>query len=430
MENVNNAGPMSPPPNDENTTDTTEVANEHEPPPPFGSIDGAALLVEVRTFLARFIVAETDDLCLVTLWIAHTFLSHELRTSPRLLIDSIVPGSGKTTLLEHLDRLCLKPLLAAMVSAALIPRLLDVETRSLLLDEVQRTLRPDKPGVEDLMAIINSGYRVGAKKPVLVPRGRSWDVVEMTIFCPLAMAGNSPHLPQDTVDRALRVLLMPDNNGSAEDSDWDSEDGIAQEAKALSDRLARWAESVREHVKEAPGELPKDCTGRFREKWRPLRRVAELAEFHNGEHEWKDEVTAMVARDLEEAEEERRSGLRQQPPGLVLMCDLYEVWPKAPDGGIVAFVATAELIKLLIEHNPSYWGASLNPPHKKLNATRLGRMIRQATKATSSTLDATSVRPGGGGSPRGYYHAQFQRVWQRLQVPESVALRGGLDADA
>src|SRR3546814_15954853 len=82
--------------------------------------------------------------------------------------------------------------------------------RTILIDEVDRSLDPKKPGVEDLIAILNSGYKRGATRPVLVPsKGGEWDVSEMSTFSPVAMAGNAPHPPDDTRSRCIRVLLLP-----------------------------------------------------------------------------------------------------------------------------------------------------------------------------------------------------------------------------
>jgi hypothetical protein len=67
-------------------------------------------LDDVREWLGRFICTVADnDLDLLALWAAHTHLCHETYTTPRLVLDSLVPGSGKTTVLEHLERLCLHP---------------------------------------------------------------------------------------------------------------------------------------------------------------------------------------------------------------------------------------------------------------------------------------------------------------------------------
>ncbi len=258
--------PHQPPVRDEN--EQPEPAPE--PTPEFGSIDGAALLEDLRDWFGRHIVvAAATDLCLLALWVPHTFLCYELYTTPRLLIDSITPGSGKTTLLEHLERLSRNGMLAVSVSsAALIPRILEKESRTVLLDEIHRTLIEGKPEAAGIFAVVNSGYRVGATRPVLVQQGADWVLRELPTFAPLAMAGNSPHLPQDTIDRSIRILLMPDLDGSAEDSDWEALDG---EVKELHHRVSLWADSVRAHVKNAVGDLPAGCVGRMREKWRPLK---------------------------------------------------------------------------------------------------------------------------------------------------------------
>ncbi|MGO9283584.1 MAG: hypothetical protein ACLP75_11475, partial [Mycobacterium sp.] len=211
--------------------------------------DGAELLDKLAEWFARFIcVTDPDDLNLLVLWTVHTHLVVELYTTPRLQIDSVIFGSGKTTVLDHLQRLCKNPVQAATLSSpALIPRLLESAMRTLLLDEVDRSLHPDKPGVGELIGIINSGYRYGATRPVLVPiKGGGWEAKEMSTHAPVAMAGNSPNLPPDTVSRSIRILLMPDLDGTAEDSDWEL---IEEDAERLRAQIAAWAESVRESVK-------------------------------------------------------------------------------------------------------------------------------------------------------------------------------------
>lgn len=380
--------------------------DEREPAPEYGSIDGASLLDEVHAWFGRFVIfANADDQKLLSVWAAHTYLCEELYSTPRLLIDSITYGSGKTTLLEHLERLSYNALLATdMSSAALIPRLLDTGPRTILLDEIQRTLVQGKPDCNAVFAVINSGYRKGAKRPVLVPQGRDWVPKSLPTFAPIAMAGNSPHLPPDTVDRSIRILLMPDVDGLAEDSDWQKLD---TEIKGLQLRLSRWADSVREHVDQVTGDLPTGCTGRLREKWRPLIKVAEAADNTGSGHIWRDAVYAMADNDLADQAAQSDAGLRQQTPNLVLLQDLARVWPlDAP------FVSTADLIELLLEHNRDYWGPGINPgglPRKQLNAVRLGRMIKSATNSVSR-------RPGGGGTPRGYEREQFKQAWRSLGI--------------
>jgi hypothetical protein len=379
-----------------------------KPPPPFGSIDGAVLLDDIRTWFTRFIcVVDSGDYDILSLWAVHTHLARELYTTPRLLITSPIHESGKTTLLEHLQRLCLRPIQAAVISSeALLPRLLEQSLRTVLLDEAHRSLRSDKPGVEDLLSIINTGYRWGATRPVLMSKGNGeWESREMSTFAPVAMAGNTPNLPDDTMSRTLRILMYPDMEDLSEETDWEF---IEPEACELAARIADWADSVRTVIKQTVVDLPQGCTRRARERWRPLKRIAELA--GGG---WPDITDVLIKANLAEEEAEREDGLRARPPGMTLLADLYAVWPEdeGEDGNTEEdedkkVVATSELVRRLIAHNPDYWGPD-SPYGKKLTPQRFGRLLSGATKVTT-------VRPGGGGSPRGYLRSQLETVWRRL----------------
>ncbi len=296
-----------------------------DPPEAQQVIDGAALLDEVMEWFARFICCDPLDLEILALFTVHTHLVAECFTTPRLLLDSAMPGSGKTTVCEHLSRLaCNGVLFASLSSTAMLVRILENGIATLLIDEVDRTLAPQKQDVGDLIAVINSGYKYGATRPVLVPAsGGRWTTAKMSTFAPVVLAGNSPMLPDDTRSRCIRILLSPDIHGTIEDSDWEF---IELEAKELHDRIAAWADQVREQISDLKVVLPDDCRGRSREKWRPLMRIAVAA----GKH-WPERVDDLVARDLAEEEADRADGLRNLPPGMVLMQDLHTIWS---EGGL------------------------------------------------------------------------------------------------
>lgn len=356
---------------------------------------GDAILRDVRTWLERFIaVTHEDDLDILALWIVHTHLVAELWTTPRLLIDSIMPGSGKTTVLDHCSRLCHRPVQAALLtSPALIPRMLESEMRTILLDEVDRSLRENKEGVQDLIAVVNSGYRFGASRPVLVPGGDGWVMQDMSTYAPVAMAGNAPHLPADTVSRAIRILMMPDVSGTVEDSDWEL---FEEEAKKLHDHIAEWSDSVREKIPQV--ELPDGCIGRMREKWRPLKRIAVLA---GGD--WPRIADQLIKSSIAEDQAERDAGIKALPPGMVLLNDLRAVWPDEDD-----FVSSENLVKLLVRHNRDYWGTN-SKYGSRLTAQRLGRLINQATKRTSTRENRRS-------GPRGFLRSDFELAWSRMSI--------------
>ncbi len=354
------------------------------------------LLDDLERWFSRFIaMPDPEDYRLLVLWTISTHLAEELYTTARLLIDSTMPGSGKTTVLEHLAHLCFRPVQAASISSpALLVRVLQNGVRTLLIDEVDRSLNPKKPGVEDLIGIINSGYKRGATRPVLVPaKGGNWEVSEMPTFAPVAMAGNSPHLPDDTKSRSIRILLMPDLDGTIEDSDWEH---IESHAAELRDRICVFSDAHRGDIGQDV-DLPAGCVGRAKEKWRPLKRVAVAAGGH-----WPTIADQLIRRGLSEDDHERDAGLRALPPGMVLMGDLHEIWPDTDD-----LVPTKDLVSRLVFHNPDYWGEN-SGYGKALTEQRFGRMVTQSSKVTSQ-------RPGGRG-PRGYMKSQFTGVWHRLGI--------------
>jgi hypothetical protein len=79
--------------------------------------------------------------------------------------------------------------MAMVTSDALLVRVLENGVRTLLIDEADRSLNPDKPGIEGLIAVLNSGYKRGATRPVLVPvKGGKWETAEMSTFAPVALA--------------------------------------------------------------------------------------------------------------------------------------------------------------------------------------------------------------------------------------------------
>lgn len=342
-----------------------------------GATDRA--LTNVRAWLGRHVsTVQETDLDLLTMWAAHTHLCVETYTTPRLLLDSPVPGSGKTTVLEHLERLCVAPVqMASLSSPAMLARLLDAGMRTVLIDEADRSLSPDKKDIGDLLAVLNSGYKRGGTRPVLIPVKEGWQVKEMPTFSPVAMAGNSPNLPEDTRSRSLRVLLMPDVDGSIEETDWE---WIDDEARQLGKALAAWADTVRDDVRLNRPDLPEQVKGRARERWAPLKRVADAA---GGR--WPEVVDRLAAEDIEEQALAREEGAVIERPHVVLMQHLAEVWRDEQ------FIATEVLIDRLTDTHPETWG-EFSPFGKRLTSQRLGRMLSSNYKIHSSRPDATGHR--------------------------------------
>lgn len=369
-----------------------------EIPEPVEPIDGAELLDAVSDWFRRFVCVVNDaDWDLLALWAVHTHLINEVRTTPRLLIDSPVPGSGKTTCLEHLQRLAVAPVqIAQLSSPALLTRMLDQRMRTILIDEADRSLDPKRDGVGDLLAILNTGYKYGATRPVLVPdKGGKWDAKEMPTYSPVAIAGNSPRLPDDTRSRTVRVLLLPDHDGRAEESDWEE---IEDDAEALRDRAAHWADQVRDRIRECRPQMPEGVRGRLKEKWKPLRRVADMA---GGR--WPEVANQLALADVEQVRADQEDGLTTERPAMVLLGHIAQAWPEGE-----SFASSTALVDQLIVTYPEMWGDT-SPYGRDLTVQRFGRML-------SNYFKVNSVQKSTGDRGRGYPLALLTPVMTRMGI--------------
>lgn len=349
-----------------------------------------------RAWISRFIlVVDENDLDVIALWILHTWLCEETYTSPRLLIDSPVPGSGKTTLLEHLGRLCRRPVQMATVSSpALLARLTANEIRTLLLDEADRSLDPKRQGVGELLAILNSGYKVGATRPVNVPSKKGeWEVAEHSTFSPVAIAGNTPRLPEDTRSRCIVIRLLPDLEGVTLPSDWEL---IEDEAKELAEKIKEAADDHRVTVRGLRPLLPAGCVNRLRERWSPLKRIADAASCS-----WSDKVDELIVKDIEASKQLLENSEIQVSTNVQLVRDLHALFSWEP-----GFMATTILVGKLVRHNSEQW-SSASYYGKQLTVQRLGRLL-------SGGFGVNSQRNSEG--VRGYSSTQFHTIWARLAI--------------
>lgn len=355
-------------------------------------------LDEMRNWFSTYIsTMHDDDLDILTLWAMHTHVIDATYTTPRLVLDSPVPGAGKTTVLEHMGRLAFAPLQAASLSSpALMARMLAKGPRTILIDEVDRNLDPKREGVGELTAVINAGYKVGATRPTLIPTKDGWEPAELPTYAAVAMAGNAPALPEDTWSRCIRVLLLPDNEGRVDESDWED---IDEDARALGDKVHEWAVARVDQVRAAKPELPVECRGRMKEKWKPLARVAMVA---GGD--WPATVGRLIERDVADAAADRDDGAQILPVPVTLLTHIIEQWHEDD-----IFKSTSSILNSLIQEHPDTWGAG-SPFGKPLTPQRMGRMLVKSFKINSS-------RQGDG--PRGYFRAELDSRLRRLGLHPS-----------
>jgi hypothetical protein len=125
------------------------------------------LLDDIRSFIRRYVVLP-DQSCevAIALWVIHCWLIDLLDHTPRLAFKCPEPGSGKSRALEVLEMLCPRPMLSVNISSAALYRTVsDPKTRpTILFDEIDTVFNGrNASNHEDLRALLNSGYRRGAK---------------------------------------------------------------------------------------------------------------------------------------------------------------------------------------------------------------------------------------------------------------------------
>lgn len=355
------------------TTSTTSTA----------STEGVAVLDRLEQWFSRFVLTRSEHGPLVlALWAAHTHALTATYSSPRLILTSAAPECGKTTALEHLERLSAEALMGSHATPALLARSVAGGTRTLLLDEVDNLLHVKREGTPDLLAVLNSGYRRGGSRPVLVPIKDGWKTQKMPTYAAAALAGigSGDTLPDAVLTRAVVVQLDRALAGEVERTEWrDLDDEVAK----LADDLVAEVEKVHHDVARLRPELPAGVYGRAREVWEPLIVVAEALGGAPGGDRAREACTAL----LKERLTDQADGLTRRDPSESLLVDLRDIWPPDED-----FVATSELLRRLHRLPDRPWGQE-----PELTAHRLARLLNRYGIKPARLTDEHRTR--------GYYRA-------------------------
>src|SRR5262245_19841046 len=201
------------------------------------------------------------------LWAVHTYLTDCFLISPRLGVRSPTKGCGKTLLLDVLDRVVVRPLPTANVTAAAIFRVIEAHRPTLLVDEADTFLYDN----DELRGVLNSGHRKGGA--VLRTVGDDFEPRSFATYspCVIALIGS---LPDTLHDRAVTVDLkrrLPSEK--AEPFRPDRADHLV----VLARKAARWATDNAEHLADADSTMPANIINREADNWRPLLAIADVA---------------------------------------------------------------------------------------------------------------------------------------------------------
>ena len=230
-------------------------------------VDGARTLDEVAAIISRYVMLPAKTVNAVTLWCAYSHAFKAFVHSPRLNLFSPEKGCGKTTLLDVITTMTPRSLRTENITAAVLFRLVDSQSPTLLLDECDTYLRDN----DELHGLLNAGHKRGAQ--AVRCEGENNKVRVFNAFAPAVLAGIGS-LSSTLHDRSIVIRLMRAKPGEVA-IHFDSR--RTQAEAELCRKLARWAADNFATLEAADPQLPPNAFNRLANNWRPLFAVAELA---------------------------------------------------------------------------------------------------------------------------------------------------------
>ncbi|MEU7177243.1 MULTISPECIES: DUF3631 domain-containing protein [Streptomyces] len=365
-------------------------------------IDGAALLDEVEAFHRRFnLFPREAAYAAVALWDAHAHLFDCFDSTPRLAFLSPEPGSGKSRALEVCETLTPRPLMTVNPSAPALFRVVSADDGrpTILIDEIDTIYGPKANGNEELRAFLNSGYRRGASSLRCVGDGSNQTATLFPSFCAVAVAGLGA-LPDTILTRSVIVRMR--KRAPNESVEPYRQRIHEKEGHALRDRLAEWADQVRDAVTDAWPTLPDGISDRPADVWEPLLAVAEAA---GGT--WPERARQACVELVAAAKDGDPASV-----GVQLLTDLRDKVFQGADR-----MPTAAILGVLLALDDAPWGDMNGRP---MTNRSLAKMLGEYVTADNKPIKPRSIRTSSG-VPKGYYAEDLADAWSRYCPPPTWA---------
>ena len=230
---------------------------------PWGQpVDGQSLLTELAHLFERFVVLPKHSPTALALWVLLTYSHDAFQHSPILLARSATKRCGKSTLVSLLAELVHRPMPASNLTPAVMFRVVEQYSPTLLIDEVDSFLGVN----EELRGILNSGHqRATAKVYRIEEVGGTRQTVGFSTWAPklLAMIGRPP---STILDRSISIHMQRKLRGDKVEK----RRHAALDPEGMRSRCARWAADNAMALAEARPEIPDQLNDRQADGWEPL----------------------------------------------------------------------------------------------------------------------------------------------------------------
>ncbi|MET7633888.1 DUF3631 domain-containing protein [Streptomyces sp. NPDC005245] len=361
-------------------------------------IDGAALLAEVEEFHRRFNVFPREAAYVaVALWDAHAHLLDAFDSTPRLAFLSPEPGSGKSRALEVVETLVPRPMLAVNArAAALFRSVSDPAGRpTILFDEIDTVFGPKAGDNEELRGFLNAGHRRSGVTYRCIGDGGNQTVVEFPSYTAVSVAGLG-YLPDTITTRS--VIIRMRRRARNEKAEPFRARLHEAEGHKLRDRLAQWADQVRDDIAGRWPEMPEGVTDRPADVWEPLLSVADAA---GGD--WPERARTACVELVNAARADDKGSL-----GIRLLTDLRDYVMAGIDR-----MPTVAILDRLCALDEAPWADMSGRP---LDSRSLAKMLGEYMTTDNTPVKARNIKSAGT-VLKGYYAADLHDAWQRYCPP-------------
>lgn len=358
-------------------------------------------LDRIDHFIRRFLILPNEsDYTIVSLWIAHTYFTHKIKTTPRLAIISPEYGCGKSRVLEVLESLTFKGEKLDHHTRSYLMRTVDLireefsRSPTLLIDEIDSVFRKNSEEGEATRAFANTGYRATGFYGITEGDSKKTPTKFKT-FAPMALAGKGEVLPESVMTRAV-IIRLQRRMGNEYIEDFLT-DLVAFEAEELREELLGWSDYRAQDISTLNPDLP--VRDRDREVWLPLFIVAHLAD-----EAWIKRAEIALA-NIQEAKSDNTLPRERQ-----LLSDVWKIF----QGQEREKIKSAAIILALIEMHDSEW-----------DTYNFGKPINEralAKKLRTYGIKPAQIRFENGQGAKGYYRSEVESAVKRYLEPSMPAI--------